>query len=139
MRFLLTLLACLPAASFAADFTGSWTKDLRTKAEIKNKVECGTALFDLKQTGDQITGLHSFATAGCGRLNEDGAVRGVVVGDVAVLTVISGRNGAVAIGKARRKGNVLHWEYIDEVKPGEPEGDSPLILRTSTLRLEQKP
>jgi hypothetical protein len=86
-------------------------------------------------------GSHSFATVGCGRLNEgdEGTVRGVVVGDVAVLTVISGRNGAIAIGKAMRKANILSWQYLDEIKPGEPEGDSPLILQTTTLRLERKP
>ena len=130
---------CVPALGLAADFTGVWAKDLRTKGEIKSKVECGNSLFDLKQTGDQITGTHSFATAGCGRLNEGGLVRGVVVGDVAVLTVISGRNGAVAIGKAKRKGNILDWQYLEEIKPGEPEGDSPLILNSTTLRLEHKP
>jgi hypothetical protein len=143
MRFPLLLATCAVCSGqvFAVDFSGVWTRDLRTKAEIKSKADCGNALFDLKQTGDEITGSHSFATVGCGRVNEggEGTVRGVVVGDVAVLTVISGRNGAVAIGKAKRKGNVLHWQYLDEVKPGEPEGDSPLILDTTTLRLEQTP
>jgi hypothetical protein len=141
MRLLLGLFLCCPALGFAVDFSGVWTKDLRSKAEIKSKAECGNAVFELKQTGDQITGSHSFATVGCGRLNEggDGTVRGVVVGDVAVLTVISGRNGAVAIGKAKRQGNVLYWQYLDEVKPGEPDGDSPLILNSTTLRLEKTP
>jgi len=133
------LFLCLPALGLAADFTGFWTKDLRTKAEIKNKVECGSAHFNLKQTGDQITGEHSFATVGCGRVNDGGLVRGVVVGGVAILTVISGRNGAVVIGKAKRNGNALNWQYLEEIKPGIPEGDSPLILHSTTLRLEQKP
>ena len=66
-------------------------------------------------------------------------MRGVVVGDVAVLTVISGRNGAVALGKAKRKNNVLYWQYLEEVKQGEPKDDSPLILKTSTLKLEPRP
>jgi hypothetical protein len=141
LRFLFVLLLCAPAAGFATDFSGVWTKDLRTKEEIKSNVDCGNALFELKQVGDQITGSHSFSTVGCGRLNEggDGTVRGIVVGEVAVLTVISGRNGAVAIGKAKRKGNVLYWQYLDEIKPGEVEGDSPLILNTTTLRLQSKP
>ena len=140
-HLLLVIIACCPALGFAADFSGVWTKDLRTAAEIKNKAECGNARFELKQTRDQITGSHSFATVGCGRLNEggEGTVRGVVVGGVAVLTVISGRNGAVVIGKAKRKGDVLHWQYLDEMKPGEPEGDAPLILNTTTLRFEKKP
>ncbi|MBI3711494.1 MAG: hypothetical protein HY253_00805 [Burkholderiales bacterium] len=139
-RSLLALLLCAPTLVFATDFSGIWTKDLRTEAEIKNKIECGKALFELKQTGDQITGSHSLATAGCGRLNEGGkgTVRGVVVGDVAVLTVISGRNGAVVLGKAKRKGNVLYWHYLDQIKPGEPENDSPLILNTTDLKLDIK-
>jgi len=114
---------------------------LRTEDEIKRKVECGNTLFDLKQTRDRITGSHSFAAVGCGRLNEGGAgtVPGVVVGDVAVLTVSSGGYGDVVIGKARRKGNILYWQHLEEIKSGEPEGDSPLILGTTTLRLEQKP
>jgi hypothetical protein len=140
-RLLLATFTFCSGQVFAADFSGVWTKDLRTKAEIKNKVECGNALFDLKQKKDKITGSHSFGTVGCGRLNEggEGTVHGVVVGDIAVLTVVSGRNGAVAIGKAKRKGNVLYWQYLNEVKPGEPKGDSPLILDTTTLRLEQTP
>ena len=63
-RFLLAFVLSFPAQVFAADFSGVWTKDLRTKAEIQRKAECGTALFDLKQNGDQITGSHSFATVG---------------------------------------------------------------------------
>jgi len=136
------LLACvlgLPALAAATDFTGTWTKDLRSAAEIRAGAECGIAVFELKQAKDQISGEHSMATPGCGRMNEggEGSVRGVVVGGVAVLVVTSGRNGAMVLGKARRQGRLLHWESLEQIRPGEPEGDSPLILHSTTLRLQR--
>jgi hypothetical protein len=73
-----------PIAALAADvdFSGTWVIDLRSPAERKNKVECGSASFKLIQTGEKITGDHIFATPGCGRLNEggEGSVKGVAVG-----------------------------------------------------------
>lgn len=139
MRIVLALIACLlPAVSAAQqpDFTGKWTIDLRTPEEQKRNLECGLAIFELVQTGDLITGDHSFATIGCGRQNEGGpkTVKGVVVGASAVLVVTSGRNGAVVMGKAVLDGDRMQWQTLQEIKPGKPEGDSPLILEKGTLR-----
>jgi len=82
-----------------------------------------------------ITGDHNFSTANCGRLNEGGpeTVKGIVVGDTAVLSVTSGRNGAIVLGVARLVGSRLRWETVQEIRAGEPEGDSPLILFKGTL------
>jgi hypothetical protein len=142
MRAVLAVIAYLLPMTVAAQeppFTGTWTIDLRTPEERKRKVECGLATFELVQTGDLIIGDHSFSTVGCGRLNEGGpeTVKGVVVGKTAVLTVTSGRNGAVVMGKATLSGNRMHWKILHEIKPGEPEGDSPLILGNGTLRREK--
>lgn len=140
MRLALAFAASLlPSAAMAQAFTGTWTIDLRTPAERKQKVECGTASFELVQTGDRITGDHTFATAGCGRLNEGGqeTVKGVVIGKTAVLTVTSGRTGAIVLGKATLSGDRLRWEPVLDIKAGEPEGDSPLILGKATLRRER--
>lgn len=128
--------SCLSAANAApSSFSGNWFVDLRTPTEREQKLDCGTAEFDLTQTGDRIVGSHSMATVRCGRLNEGGAetVKGVVVGGIAVLVVTSGRNGAVVMGKARLQAGELHWQTLDEIRPGEPEGDSPLIMGRGVL------
>ena len=127
----------LPA--LAANFTGTWYIDLRTNEQRQQKFECGRAFFKLLQVGDRVIGEHSFATASCGRMNEggDGTVKGVVVGATAVLAVTSGRNGAIVLGKATRRGSKLHWVTLEELSAGEPEGDSPLILGKGVLSKEK--
>ncbi len=125
------------APALAADFSGTWRIDLRTAAQRQQKVECGAAHFTLTQVGDRVTGEHSVATAGCSRLNEGGTVKGVVVGGTAVLAVTSGRNGAMVLGRATRRGSRLHWVTLEELKPGDTQGDSPLILGEGVLSLEK--
>ena len=92
-------------------------------------------MFELKQAGERVTGEHSFATVRCGRLNKGpcNSVKGVAMGREAVLSGTSCRTGAIVIGKAERRGRNLHWRTVAEVTPGEPEGDSPLILGEGTL------
>jgi len=131
------LIICIPLAPLAraADFSGTWEIDLRNPSERARKVECGVASFELAQSGDRVIGSHTLATVGCGRINEGGSqtVKGVVVNDTAVLVVTSGRNGAVVLGSAALRGNRLHWRTLDEIRPGEPAGDSPLILGQGVL------
>lgn len=142
MSLLLKLISCgcftaAHTASLAAntDFTGHWVIDLRTVQQRQQKLDCGEATFTLKQTGDRITGDHTYSTAGCGRLNEggEGTVKGIVSGSTAVLTVRSGRTGAVVLGKAARQGNRLTWTSLEEVAPGFPEHEPALILDTGVL------
>jgi len=134
------LLAVLLATSHTAHgagepFSGRWEIDLRSPTERKENAECGGAYFELTQTGDAIVGDHGMVTVGCGRQNEGGpeSVKGLVVGNVAVLAVTSTRNGAVVLGRAFLKRGRLHWEYRELLRPGEPEGDSPLILGSAVL------
>jgi hypothetical protein len=47
--------------------------------------------------------------------------------------VTSGRNGAVVMGTATLQGGALHWQTLEEIRAGEPEGDSPLILGEGVL------
>lgn len=141
-RVLFLLANCGMAISVCAaeaDFTGDWSIDLRSKTERTRGIECGGASFSLSQVGNKISGDHAFSTPGCSRLNEggEGTVKGVVVGNTAVLVVTSGRNGAVVMGTAKKKGKFLHWSTVEEIRPGEPEGDSPLILGKGILTLEK--
>jgi hypothetical protein len=143
IRPILFLLAscgmAISACAAEADFSGTWSIDLRSKNERERGVECGSASFSLSQTGDRISGDHVFSTPGCGRLNEggEGTVKGVVIGSTAILVVTSGRNGAVVMGKATKKEKTLHWNTLEQIKPGEPEGDSPLILSKGILTLKK--
>lgn len=130
---------CLSSVGICTDkvnFEGTWVIDIRPKSQ--RNAECGHAYFTLLQEGDRLCGDHTFATPNCGRLNEGfpGSVKGVIVGSTAVLIVTSGRNGAIVMGKATRKGSTLHWTTLEEIKAGESEGDSPLILDKGTLKLE---
>lgn len=122
------------------DYSGTWEIDLRSASERQANADCGSAIFKLKQIGNQITGEHSFATVGCGRLNEGGActVQGHVQNGKATLLVTSGRNGAVVRGVAELKSTQLLWQTLEEVKPGTPEGDSPLILDHGVLHRVNK-
>jgi hypothetical protein len=122
----------------AADFTGSWTLDLRSAAQRLQGAACGVAVFDLRQSSLCIVGSHACATPGCGRLNEggEGTVQGPVQGDSAELEVTSGRHGAVVRGTASLRRGQLHGVTLLEVKAGEPSTDSPLILQEGILPRE---
>ena len=130
-----TALATQGVQATDAKFSGTWSIDLRTPEQKAKNAECGEASFVLKQVGKEITGSHTMATVGCGRLNEggEGTVKGQVVGSRALLLVTSGRNGATVKGVATLRNNVLFWKTQEEVKAGEPAGDSPLILGKGSL------
>jgi hypothetical protein len=126
------------AQQLPASFTGTWSIDLRTPEQKREKVECGTAAFSLAQNGSRVVGNHWFVTANCGRENQggEGSVKGVVVGRTAVLVVTSGRNGQIVLGSATVRAGALHWKVSDEIKPGDIDGDSGLILHEGVLRKE---
>ena len=129
-------LASVGMCAEKANFEGTWVIDLRPESE--RNAECGHAYFTLLQKGNRLCGDHTSATIGCGRLNPGypGSVKGIIVGSTAFLVVTSGRNGAIVLGKATRKGDTLHWTTLEEIKAGEPKGDSPLILDKGTLKLD---
>lgn len=124
------------AAAESPPFSGTWSIDLRSTRERKQNEECGSATFMLTQKGNRVIGDHQMATVGCGRMNAGGdeVVKGVVVGNTAVLVVTSGRNGAVVMGRATLKGGDLVWEPLETIAPGDPPSDAPLILGAATLR-----
>lgn len=132
----LLMTSSFSSLAIGADFNGTWSIDLRTAEEKKSNVECGVATFSLAQKGENIIGSHEFYTPYCSRLNEGGSVVGTAKGSTAILFVTSGRNGAIVKGKASLKNDALHWVVLDELKPGDIEGDSPLILYKGVLTRE---
>lgn len=126
-------IGCVHNSIAGESFTGTWRIDLRTSPEKQRSADCGSAEFALTQTGDFITGTHSMATVGCGRINEAGPVKGIAVGSTAVLVVTSARNGAIAMGTAKLSKGALRWHQVDEITAGSPKGDSPLILGDGSL------
>ncbi|WP_423199553.1 MULTISPECIES: hypothetical protein [unclassified Cupriavidus] len=121
-------------------FTGSWFIDLRKPQEQKDGLDCGSASFDLVQRGNQIIGSHDFSAVYCGRLNEGGwgTVHGVVNKGVAVLVVVSGRNGGANVGTATVGSGKLRWRSVAQIRGGDQEGDSPLILFKGDLRRDKR-
>jgi len=133
----LTLLALAPCFCFGQQttFSGNWKIDLRTAEERRQNFDCGSATFELLQVGEKISGNHNMSTPRCGRVNEGGpgTVKGIAVGSTAILVVTSGRNGAIVLGRAKLNRGLLQWEATEEIRAGEPEGDSPLILSKGML------
>lgn len=131
----LLFFASLAAAAgpVKGQFTGNWEIDLRTPAERAAKAECGHAYFMLEQRGHEITGDHGYATPGCGRVNNAGPVHGQVRKGAAWLEVTSAGQGAVVRGRATLVKGQLMWRTLEVLKPGTPQGDSPLILDKGLL------
>jgi len=116
-------------------FNGTWEY---RKCFSKKEFDCESYYFELRQVGDQICGQHSGSTRQLSQLNEGGPVRGIVVEKVAVLTVTSGRNNQIVIGKATLRGADLVWQQSTTVREGE--GDIGLIFGGGILkRLPVKP
>lgn len=135
-RSVWSCLLALNSACAEQPFTGEWQIDLRTSVEQSAGAECGIAKFRLVQVGEKVSGEHSMAPAGCGRLNEGGerTVEGTATGNTAILLVTSDRNGEIVRGRAIREGANLRWTILERVKLGEPPGDSGLILDRGLLR-----
>lgn len=139
MKILTVLALLLPFTAFGANFEGNWVIDTRT-AEEKAQTDtysCGRGYFELNQIGNEIVGTHSYYVPNCGRINEGGAVVGTVKGSEAILYVTSGRNGAVFKGRATLKNNLMYWVTIKQIKDGDIEGDSPLVLSKGILHRDK--
>ena len=112
------------------DFDGTY--EFR-KCNSKKEFYCVSFYFELVQKGERIYGEHSGSTAGLGRLNEGGPVRGIAVGKVALLTVKSGRNDEIVLGKATIAGNNLSWTVVETISEGNPSVDA-LIFNRGILK-----
>ncbi len=126
---IIALLACLMAgcASHArgrADtFTGEWSVKWCDKTDLN--ADCGGFSVSLVQNGDRLCGSYSGARVRLTQIDEGGsrAIHGVVVGDTAILTVESGRSGAIYLVSAYMRGDRIRWKMRDTVREAEQDID----------------
>jgi len=112
----LTAFASSPTAQAAnADFSGAWS--VKWCDKTNPRLECGGFNITLRQDGDRLCGDFGSALVNLRQVDE-GSIVGTVVGNTAVLAVESTRNQAIALVRAERQGNTLHWKVVDEILPG---------------------
>ena len=94
-----------PAQGAKSDFSGEWGVEWCDKADPK--ADCGGFSVSLAQEGDRLCGSYSGARVRLTQIDEGGsrAIHGVVVGDTAVLTIESGRSGAIYLVSAGVRGD----------------------------------
>jgi len=99
-----------------ADISGVWGGD--HCSESGQEASCGTFVLYLVQNKDRICGSYFGARPHLSQVDEGEprAVLGVVVGNTTVVSIESGRNGAIYLGTARKSGNNLHWQAVGTIK-----------------------
>jgi hypothetical protein len=113
----------------AGEFDGTWEY---RKCFSKKEGDCDSYYFSLVQKSDRLCGQHSGSSRELNQLNEGGPVHGIVVGKTAVLTVTSGRNGEIVLGKANLIAKNLRWETVQRIY--EAKSDDALILDRGVLK-----
>lgn len=129
------LVACASISSARAakaDFDGEWSVKWCDKADPQ--ADCGGFYVSLLQEGDRLCGSYSGARVRLSQIDEGGsrAIRGVVVGDTAVLTIESGRSGAIYLVSADVHGDRMRWKQRETVR--ESDQDIDIIANDDELR-----
>lgn len=113
-------------------FDGDWSVQWCDKTSPE--AECGGFHLSLVQQGDRLCGTYDGARVRLSQLDEGGAraIRGVVIGNDAVMSIESGRSGDIYLVRARVRGDKMHWRIVDTVHDNE--GDIDIIALDDTLR-----
>ena len=99
-----------------ADLSGVWGSDRCN--ESSQEASCGTFVLYLVQKGDRICGSYFGGRSHLSQVDEGGprSVLGVVVGNTAVVSIESGRNGAIYLATTRKSGGTLRWKTVGIIK-----------------------
>lgn len=119
----MSLLGCAHAqkSASAADFSGNWS--VKWCDKTAPEADCGGFFVELKQQGDLLSGESYGARVRLAQIDEGGVVHGLTNGQTAVLTVESGRSGAIYLVQASIDGDCMHWTMRDTVRPAERDID----------------
>jgi hypothetical protein len=116
------------------DFRGSWSVQWCDKTAAE--AECGRFDVELSQQGDAITGESFGARPRLSQIDEGGVIRGVAVGDSAILAIESLRNGGIYLVKVTVEGDCMRWKVRDTLRA--PEGDIDIIALDDVLTRKRK-
>lgn len=127
------LAACVSSGRAAARpiFDGDWT--VRWCDEQHPNHECGGFWLTLVQRGDQLCGTFDGARVNFAQIDEGQgiSVRGTVRGNVADVTVQSGRSSGVYRARASVSRDQMRWQIGETVQ--EPENQDIEIIATNHL------
>lgn len=116
-----------------ADLSGVWGGDRCSESDQESA--CGAFVLYLVQKKDRICGSYFGARQHLSQVDEGEprSVLGVVVGNTAVVSIESGRNGAIYLGAARKSGGTLHWQVVETIKKPSS-GDVDLIASDQSMK-----
>ena len=131
------LVACAsipPARAAKAGFDGEWS--VKWCDQTDPQADCGGFYVSLVQDGDRLCGSYNGARVRLSQIDDGGsrAIRGVVVGDTAVLTIESGRSGAIYLVSAGVRGDRMRWMMRDTVR----EADQDIDIIATDDQLERR-
>lgn len=116
-----------------ADLSGIWGSD--RCSESSQDSSCGAFVLYLVQNKDRICGSYFGGRPHLSQVDEGEprSVLGVVVGNTAVVSIESGRNGAVYLATIRKAGDSLRWQTVETIK--KPSfGDVDLIASNQSMK-----
>ena len=125
----LTGCASQPVQAEKYDFNGEWSVQWCDKTDPD--ADCGGFDVDLIQVGDRISGESFGARARLAQIDEGGIVRGIAIGNTAILTVESLRSGGIYHVEATIDGRCMHWKMGGTVR--ERERDIDIIATDDVL------
>ncbi|HZW21342.1 hypothetical protein [Noviherbaspirillum sp.] len=135
--FALCLLAPIPAAFAAEDFSGAWVAWICPSGVQRDSGKCSNFVLELHQKDDQLCGAHFYSTPGAERVDEGMApsVLGEIANDVATVVAMSTRAAPpVKVRVEMKKSNgLLHWIRLEN-----PSGDYLLPQATRLSKSRSK-
>lgn len=121
------------AGPWVTDLSGVWGSGRCSGSD--QEASCGTFVLYLVQNKDRICGSYFGGRPHLSQVDEGGprSVLGVVVGNTAVVSIESGRNGAIYLATARKSGDSLRWQTVETVK-NPPFGDVDFVASDQSMK-----
>lgn len=115
----------------AGSFDGSW--HVKWCHPTRTDLDCGGFWVTLVERRERICGTYNGARVNLSQIDEGApdSIKGVRIGNTAVLTAESARSGAIYLIRADLTQAGLAWKYVDEVRKAD--GDIDIIAMDDVL------